>query len=157
MLIAWAGVVPDLDALTALASIEAYARWHHVLTHGLFAAIAFSALAAALARARTTVFALAFAAFHLHLLCDFLGSGREWGITYLYPLSVHETFSPIGWPLASWQNLAITAVALLACVYTSQRYGRSFLEACLPRSVDAAVGEALRTRFAGRKSRVETR
>jgi hypothetical protein len=151
LLIAWAGVAPDLDGLSLLAGVEAYSRWHHVLTHGLFAALAVSGGVALLAQQKRQAALLAFAAFHLHLICDFLGSGREWGIVYLYPLSGHEVFSPVGWALASWQNVAVTALALIACGYTSVRFGRSFLEAFLPSRVDAAISQSLRERF-GRPS-----
>jgi len=147
ILVAWAGVAPDLDGLTLLASVESYARWHHTLTHGIAAAIGVSLIAAMLATERRRVFAFAFAAFHLHLLCDLLGSGREWPIVYLYPFSAYEFFSPIGWPLTGWQNMAITAAALVACGYTAVRFGRSFLEAFLPLRVDTVVVETLRRRF----------
>jgi inner membrane protein len=152
ILIAWSGVAPDLDGLTVLAGIEAYGRWHHTLTHGLVAAIGMSLLVATLATDFRRVFAFAFAAFHLHLMCDLLGSGREWPIAYLYPFSTHEFFSPVGWGLTGWQNIAITAAALAACGFTAVRFGRSFLEACLPRRFDVAVVEALRLRFASTSS-----
>jgi len=38
-LVAWAGVAADLDGLSILASPDVYGRWHHVLTHGLFAGL----------------------------------------------------------------------------------------------------------------------
>jgi inner membrane protein len=147
ILIAWAGVAPDLDGLTLLAGIEAYGRWHHTLTHGLVAALAVSSFAAVLSSDRWRTFAFSLAAFDLHLVCDMLGSGREWPIVYFYPFSSHEFYSPVGWPLTGWQNIAITAAALGACGYTAVRFGRSFLEACLPTRVDAAVVETLRRRF----------
>ncbi len=147
-LVAWSGLMPDLDAVSALAGLEAYGRWHHLVTHGLVAALCTAMLAGALARERAKVVLLSLLAFHLHLVCDFFGSGLEWGITYFYPFSRHEFFSPYGWPLASWQNVAVTGVALVACGYTAVRYRRSFLEACFPRNVNSVVVDALRRRFA---------
>ena len=149
-LIAWSGLAPDLDGLTMLLGEEAYGRWHHTLTHGLAAALCIMAIAALLARDRWRVALLSLLAFHIHLACDFLGSGLQWGIVYLYPLSHTEYFSPYGWSLASWQNVAITAVALVACGTTALLYGRTFIEVCLPRRVDRAVVEVLRRRFTRR-------
>lgn len=39
-LVAWAGVVADLDALSLLGGIGMYSQYHHVLTHGAVAAVA---------------------------------------------------------------------------------------------------------------------
>ena len=148
VLVAWAGLAPDLDGLTLLAGVDAYGRWHHVLSHGLAAALVCAALVAMWAHDRVKTALLALAAFHLHLVCDLLGSGREWGIFYLYPLGDFEYFSPVGWSLASWQNMAVTAVALLAIGWQGLTRGRTFVEAFLPRAADAAVVEVLRRRFA---------
>ena len=148
-LVTASGLAPDLDGLSVLAGLEAYGRWHHVLTHNLAAAIACATVAAALGRERAKVAALSLLAFHLHLLCDFFGSGLEWGLAYFYPLDRHEYFSPYGWPLPSWQNVVVTGGALLLCGYIAVRHGRTFLEVCLPRKVDGAVVDALRRRFAG--------
>jgi hypothetical protein len=43
-LVAWAGAAADLDGLTILAGLDAYARWHHALTHGIAADIVSVAL-----------------------------------------------------------------------------------------------------------------
>jgi hypothetical protein len=148
VLVAWAGLAPDLDGLTLLAGVEAYGRWHHVLSHGLAAALVCTALVAVAARERVKTALLALAAFHLHLVCDLLGSGREWGIVYLHPQSDFEYFTPFGWPLPSWQNMTVTALALLAIAWQGITRGRTFVEALLPRAADAAVVEVLRRRFA---------
>ena len=151
-LVAWAGMAPDLDGLTLLASVDAYGRWHHVLGHGIVAAVLVTALMTAFARDRLKVAALAFTAFHVHLLCDLLGSGVQWGIHYFWPFSDHEFFSPYRWDLASWQNGTITALALLVCVRLALVHGRTFAETFLPAKADEAVVETLRRRFTpGRK------
>ncbi len=146
-LVAWSGIAPDLDGLTVLAGEDAYGRWHHTLTHGACAAVMVALAAAWIARHRVRVFWLSLIAFHLHLVCDLLGSGREWGIRYLYPFHDYEITSSIGWSLASWQNVSITAFALMLCVVLALRLERTFVEACLPRSVDRAVVSALIARF----------
>jgi hypothetical protein len=146
-LVAWSGLAPDLDGLTALAGEEAFGRWHHTLTHGLPFAVCVATVAVCFARQRLTVTLLSLAAFHLHLLCDFLGSGLPWGIVYLYPLSDHEYFSPDGWSLVSWQNVGITVLALVSCGHVALRHGRTFVEALLPRRVDRAVVEVIRRRL----------
>ncbi len=157
LLIAWAGIAPDLDGLTLVFGEVAYGRWHHTLTHGLVAALAVTAIAGYLARQRLATALLALAAFHLHLVCDLLGSGPQWGFLYLYPFSELEISFRSGWTLVSWQNVAITALGLGACFYTALRHGRTFAEAWLPRRVDAAVVEALRRRFGAARSHQHAR
>ena len=72
--VAWAGVAADLDGLSILAGVDAYGRWHHVLTHGLVAGLVIGLVASACAKNRLQVWWFSLIAFHLHLLCDFLGS-----------------------------------------------------------------------------------
>jgi hypothetical protein len=38
-LVTWAGVLPDLDALSLLGGAAAHSEYHHVVTHGLVAAV----------------------------------------------------------------------------------------------------------------------
>jgi hypothetical protein len=154
VLVAWAGMAPDLDGLTLLAGVDAYARWHHVLTHGMVFAVITSVLCALLARARWRVALLAFAAFQLHIVCDLLGSGVEWTIAYLYPFSVWHLATPYGWPLDSWQNFAISAVLLVASGSVGVRRGYTFVEAFLPERADREVVRALRRRFGARAATV---
>src|SRR5688500_16035077 len=92
VLVTIAGVAPDLDGLSILAGTEAYGEYHHLLTHGYPAAIAFTVIGAALAKNKLAVAPLVLAAFHLHLLCDLAGSGPGWPISYFWPTSMHEWF-----------------------------------------------------------------
>lgn len=149
VLVAWAGVAPDLDALTALGGLEFYGRWHHVLTHGLFAALGFAVLIGALGIDKPKVGLLSLVTFHLHLICDLVGSGKAWGIAYLYPITAKELVSPIRWELASWQNVSITAVVLGVIGWVGVTKGRTFAEAWLPQRAELAVVGALRQRFGG--------
>lgn len=146
-LVTWAGVAPDLDGLSLLGGVEAYGTWHHVLGHGIVAALLVVGVAAAWARDRWRVAALAVVTFHLHLLCDFVGSGVSWGIVYWYPFSDEEYLSPIRWDLNSWQNVAVTATVLFLAGWIALRDGRTFAEAFLPVRWDIQIVDALRRRF----------
>jgi inner membrane protein len=147
--VAWAGVLPDLDAATIFWGLDAYGQWHHVLAHGLPAALLTFALVAATARVRWATAGLAVLAFHGHLLCDLVGSGRVWPIVYGWPLWDTEYFSPIRWELASWQNVSITIVALALIGVIGVRRGRTFAECFRPARADAAIVATLRARFGG--------
>jgi hypothetical protein len=129
--------VPDVDGLTVLWGTDAFGRWHHVLTHGLLAAVVTALVVFGVARERRLSALLAVAAFHLHLALDLAGSGAGWTISYLYPFSTRELSVGWGWELASWQNVAATVVFItwsLRCAVTSNR---SFVEAWMPAAVDA--------------------
>jgi membrane-bound metal-dependent hydrolase YbcI (DUF457 family) len=149
-LVAWAGVAPDLDALSLLGGAEGFSRFHHNLTHGIVAALVVTAVFTACARQRLRVAALALLTFHLHLVCDLIGAGRDWPIVYLWPFSRYEYFSPYGWPLASWQNATITLLALVLIAWIGVLRGYTFVESFAPAKADAAVVAALRRRFGGR-------
>jgi inner membrane protein len=143
-LVTWSGVVPDLDALSLVAGAGAYSEYHHVLTHGIVAAVVGTAIWTALARHRLRVMLLSLAAFHLHLVCDLLGSGRDWSIVYWYPSSRSEFMTPYGWPLASPQNAFVWLAAVAATVWIALKRGRTFGEAFLPARADAAVVAVLK-------------
>jgi hypothetical protein len=142
-LVAWAGVLPDIDALSALWGTDAYLRWHHQLTHGLAAAVVTSLLVAAAARERWRTAGLAMLAYHLHLAMDLAGSGPGWTIPYLSPLLGWQLSVAWAWHLASWQNVLTTAVLLgFSCVMAVVAK-RSFAEAFVPASVDRQVCAAV--------------
>ncbi len=145
--VAWAGVAADLDGLSILAGVDAYGRWHHVLTHGLMAGLLIALVAASCARNRLQVWWLSLGAFHLHLLCDFLGSGLDWPIQYFWPFSDTFYHTPYGWELDAWQNWAAAIPLLLVCGRLAIRSGHSFAETVLPAAGDQAVVAALRQRF----------
>src|SRR5271154_7104833 len=125
-LVTLAGVAPDLDGLGIFAdyakgaytsgNFHYYQEYHHMLAHGLPAALICSTIMAVLARQRWRVFWLSFLTFHLHLLCDLAGSrgpdkGDIWPIFYFAPLSQHPMWMwHHQWRLDSWQNWAITMV-----------------------------------------------
>lgn len=146
LLVTLGGVIPDLDGLTLLAGEEAYGEWHHVLTHGIVSAVVLSAALAAFAKRRLAVFGLAFAAFHLHLLCDLLGSGPGWPLYYLWPFSRAETYWPGQWELASWQNSLIGLAATLLVLACALPRGRTIVE-LFSTKADAKIVATLRKRF----------
>ena len=147
VLVAWAGVAPDLDALAALWGEEAYGRWHHVLSHGIVAALLCAGLISFFSHRKLPVFFLALCSFHMHLVCDLLGSGTVWPIVYGFPISSYEFFTPYGWPLASWQNVSITFICFLMIGRIAISKGATFAECFLPLSWDKKIVEALRNRF----------
>ena len=146
-LVAWSGVAPDLDGLTIFFGASAYSEYHHVVTHGVVAAIVGTAIWTALARDRRKVFWLSLAAYHVHLVCDLLGSGRDWPIVYWFPFSRREFLTPYGWPLASPQNGIAWLAAMAAIIWIGIKYGRTFAETFLPARADAAIVKALRNTF----------
>ncbi|MEW5741077.1 MAG: metal-dependent hydrolase [Myxococcota bacterium] len=145
LLVTLAGLAPDLDGLTLLAGEDAYGRWHHVLTHGIVAAVAVTAGCAAFAVERRRVAALAFGAFHLHLLCDLAGSGPGWPLYYLWPFSRVEWMWDGQWDLASWQNTTIGLAVTLAVLGCAVWFGRTVVE-LVSLKADAAVVAAVRRR-----------
>ncbi|MGE0471560.1 MAG: metal-dependent hydrolase [Nitrospira sp.] len=147
LLVAYAGVAPDLDGLSLVAGVDAYGRWHHVLTHGIAGATLVTICAASLAKDQRRVAWLAFLAFHVHLLGDFFGSGYGWGITYWFPFSKHVYMAPIQWDLNAWPNVATTGVALAFSGWLAIRYGHTVAETMVPRRWDAVIVERLRNRF----------
>ena len=146
-LVAWAGVVSDLDALSLLGGVGAFSQYHHVLSHGLPAAVVTTALCGIFARQTRKVMLLSFVAFHVHLLCDLVGSGvqgEKWAIYYFYPFSRYEFLSPYGWDLASPQNAFIWLAAIAAIVWIGIAQRRTFGETFLSARADARVVEILR-------------
>jgi len=160
--IAWAGVAPDLDGagllvdwvghLAGAAPTSHYETWHHVLGHGCVAAIVFAACAYAGARNRGKTALLALISFHLHLLCDLVGSRGSspldiWTIPYFSPFAAHPVLEWSGqWPLTSWQNTSITMLLMVIACALAPRRGYSPLS-LFNRRADAAFVAVLRRRF----------
>jgi len=155
-LVAWAGIAPDLDSLSLLAGAQAFSKYHHSVAHGIVGALVVTALLTAFARDKLKVALLALVTFHLHLVCDLIGAGRDWPIVYLAPFNKFEYFSPYGWPLASWQNATITLVALALIAWIGVVRGYTFVETFASAKADAGVVEVLRRRFGRGNIRTET-
>jgi LexA-binding, inner membrane-associated putative hydrolase len=99
-LVTLAGILPDADGLglivdwatetLGLRHTHYYAQYHHYLLHGALGGILIAAVLAVFARHRWRVALLALLVFHLHLLCDFVGSRGPapedlWPIFYFGP------------------------------------------------------------------------
>jgi hypothetical protein len=142
-LVTLAGVVPDLDGLGIVLDIGRgamksgqyyyYPQYHHWLMHGLPAAVVCSVLLAVPARRRWRVLGLAFLTFHLHLLCDLVGSrGPDkmdlWPIFYLGPLSQHPMWIwKYQWRLDGWQNRVICLALFFWALWLAVKMGDSFV------------------------------
>lgn len=142
-LVALAGVAPDLDGLGLVLDIAKggwgtnrmyyYPEYHHWLAHGLPAGLAFACLLAAFGRRRWRVFWLALLTFHLHLVCDFLGSrGPDkwdlWPIYYFGPFTRNPTWMwKYQWRLDGWQNMVLTLVLFVWSLKLAIWHGDSFV------------------------------
>ncbi len=163
-LVAWAGVVPDADGLGVVADVvgsfisgkectfQYYQQYHHILLHGWPGAIAVSILLTLFARQRWQVLLLCLLAFHLHLLCDLVGSrgptvGDLWPICYSEPLFRHPIwFWKHQWKLDGWQNQTIFIVLLATSLWLAVKRGYSFVEVVSERA-DKIFVQVLRKWF----------
>jgi hypothetical protein len=142
-LVTLAGVAPDLDGLGLFVDMVTgrfstgklyyYPEYHHWLTHGLPGAVGCSILFAAFARRKWRVLGLSFLMFHLHLLCDLLGSrGPDkndfWPIYYFAPILQHPMWVwKYQWRLDGWQNRVITLALLFWSLALAVKIGESFV------------------------------
>jgi inner membrane protein len=131
-LVALAGILPDVDGLGLLGDGLSralgckktfyYEHYHHYLLHGAFGGVLITALLVLFAHRKWRVALLCLAVFHLHLLCDFLGSrgpSRDdlWPIFYFGPFDKDPMWIWKGqWPLDFWFN-RLLSVALLAWAF----------------------------------------
>jgi hypothetical protein len=159
-IVAFAGVVPDLDGIGVIPELVTanwarplpwYSLYHHVVGHNLVFALVVAGVAYALATRRRYTAALAFASFHLHLVCDLAGSrgadGYQWPIPYFWPFSNAVQLAWSGqWWLGAWQNTAITVALVLAAVVAAWWLGYSPLGIVSPKG-DAVFVATLRARF----------
>lgn len=156
----FAGVAADADGLslvvdfvTGAAGTEAslWLRWHHVAGHNLPVALLVTAGVAAFARQKARSAVVGLAAFHLHLLCDLVGSagpnGERWPMPYLWPFSGQPIWDWSGqWPLNGWPNVVITLIAVVWILWIGWRRGHSPVE-LVSRRLDGLVVWTLRQRF----------
>jgi inner membrane protein len=145
-LVALAGVLPDADGLGVVADVVGswiggkectfyyYQQYHHVLLHGWPGAVIVSLLLTAFARERWRTLLLCLLTFHLHLLCDLVGSrgptvGDLWPICYSEPLFRHPIwFWKHQWRLDGWQNQTIFVILFAAALWVAVKKGYSFVE-----------------------------
>ncbi|MDA8793668.1 hypothetical protein N9N67_10490 [Bacteriovoracaceae bacterium] len=79
-----------------------------------------------------------------------LGSGKEWGIAYLWPLKEKFFYfsPPFQWELSSWQNLVVTLVLIIMIILCSLKYKRTIVEV-VSSKVDAQVVNVFQRWFKG--------
>lgn len=160
--ITFAGVAPDLDGLGVVVDLANrvvgrpdstwFATLHHILFHGALGAALVVTLAVLFGIQRPRTLILILVAFHLHLLCDLVGSrgpspGEIWPIDYLSPFSHSWSISWSNqWALNAWPNIAFTVLLLLWSIAWAIRDGFSPVSVFSLRA-DAAVVLALRRRW----------
>lgn len=140
------GLLPELLTRNSSDPLFWWTDYHHALAHNLLFAVVATSIAAMISK---RVALLAFAAVHLHLVCDLVGSrgpdGYQWPIPYLAPLSDSAMSWGGQWALNAWQNIAIT-LALLAATFVLA-WSRGYSPVGLfSRRADAAFVDALRRR-----------
>ena len=157
--VAVAAIIPDADGLGIVAEVATrgserpplwWSEYHHVLGHNLMFCLLCTLVAFVIAQRRVQTAVFVFLAFHLHLLCDIVGSqgpdGDQWPIFYLYPFSKALQITWSGqWKLNAWPNFLVTGIALALTFYLAWRRGFSPIEMVSKRADGAFVG-ALRSR-----------
>lgn len=160
LMITAAAVIPDIDGLGMLVEIPTrdtdhpilwWTDYHHILTHNIASAAVVTLIAFAFAKNRWLTALLACVSFHTHILGDVIGArgpdGFQWPIPYLLPFSrTPELLWEGQWALNAWQNMAITAGALLVTFYLAWKRGYSPLSMFWQRG-DQEFVRALRMRF----------
>jgi hypothetical protein len=143
-----------VDAAKSLSSgqeinFHYYHKFHHLWLHGWPGALLVAIVLTCFARQRLRVTLLCLVTFHLHLLCDLLGSrglspSDLWPICYSEPLLRHPVWFWKGqWKLDGWQNLSIFVVIFALSVWVAIKRGYSFVEVFSQRA-DAVVVSVLR-------------
>lgn len=157
-LVTLAGVLPDADGLgiiadwtkallTGKATTYAYYQYyHHLLLHGWPAALLLAAVLAACGKNRLRVALACLVTFHLHLLCDLLGSRGPaptdlWPICYSEPLFRHPIwFWKNQWKLDGWQNQLVFVGLFATSLVLAVRRGYSFVGVFSQRADAVFVG-----------------
>ena len=142
-LVALAGILPDADGLGLLVDAATralgwkktflYEHYHHFLLHGLFGAILITFLVTCFAQRKWRAALLALLAFHLHLLCDLVGSrGPDpvdlWPLFYLGPFAKDPMWIWKGqWPWDAWPNRLLTVGLFVWALWLAIERGYSFV------------------------------
>jgi hypothetical protein len=155
-LVTLAGILPDVDGLGGIVDAVSrasghretlvYEHYHHFLLHGIFGGVVISALLACFARRHWRVALLALLIFHVHLLCDLVGSrGPDpvdlWPIFYLGPFSKNVMWIWKGqWPLDAWPNRILSVAMFVWSLRLAVQLGYSFVDVFSRRLDDIFVG-----------------
>jgi hypothetical protein len=158
-LVALAGILPDADGLglildaanRALGGRQTffYEHYHHYLLHGFLGGILITLLVACFAKRKWRVALLALLVFHLHLLCDLVGSrGPDrvdlWPIFYLGPFTKEPMWIWKGQlPLDAWPNRLLTVGLFVWALWLAVERGYSFV-GVFSRRLDRVFVDVLR-------------
>jgi inner membrane protein len=159
-LVALAGILPDADGFGIFLDLACeatgnkntlfYEHYHHYLLHGAFGGVAIALFLACFTRQRWRVALLALGVFHLHLLCDLVGSRGPspldlWPIFYYGPFDKDPMWLWKGqWALDAWPNRLLSMVLLVWALRLAVRRGDSFV-GVFNRRADAAFVGVLRS------------
>ena len=159
-LVTLAGVAPDIDGAGLIIDVfchgsdqplQLWSMYHHVLGHNIGFGLLLVIVTFALSTRRWVTSLLVFMSFHLHLLCDLLGSkgpyGYQWPIPYLFPFSDAWQWTwAYQWQLNAWPNFAITIFTILLILFFSWKNGLAPLE-IVSLKANRFFVDALRNRF----------
>ncbi len=142
-LVTLAGILPDVDGLGILLDGLSralhwqktffYQNYHHYLLHGAFGGILITGLLMLFAQRKWRVAFLSLAVFHLHLLCDLVGSrGPDpvdlWPIFYFGPFDKDPMWIWKGqWRLDAWPNRLLSVGLLFWSFWLAIPRGYSFV------------------------------
>jgi hypothetical protein len=155
-----AAVAPDLDGLGIVPELLTrntdhpllwFSDYHHLLAHNLLASMVAASAAFLLCSKRWLAAGFVLLNFHLHLLCDLVGSrgpdGHQWPIPYLWPFSKAWQWTWSGqWHLDAWPNFVITGAVLVVTCALAHKRGFSPVE-MISVKADQAVIDTVRSRF----------
>jgi hypothetical protein len=159
-LVTLAGILPDADGVGMVADVVKhlatgqelnflyYQKFHHLWCHGWPAAIALTLALTCFANQRWRVAPGCLITFHLHLICDLLGSRGPsvadlWPICYSEPLFRHPVWFWKGqWRLDGWQNTVICLGLFASALAVTVKRGYSFADFFGQRT-DAAFASTL--------------
>jgi len=152
-IVAWAGLMPDVDVLAYLAALVYYRFdkelafenvWkevHHKYTHNLsfvvvMGIVAYFLASAGDARHKARIAGLAMLTCALHNFLDVVGAGPTWPIYPLWPLSAAGWHATWSWTIGDWQNIVIFVLLTAGMFAYAKARGRSPIE-CFGDRADA--------------------
>lgn len=165
-LVTLSGVIPDIDGFGYPVENWITINWdkpllwhqeyHHILCHNVGFAALVTVFVACLTRDWKTTLLACFT-FHLHLLCDVIGSrgidNYQWPIPYLLPFSDAWQWTWSGqWELSAWPNRAIGVGGFLLTLWLAWLRGYSPLE-MISTKADRAFVNILRKWWPKERSR----
>lgn len=165
MLVTVAGVIPDIDGFGYPIENWLTINWdqpllwhqtyHHLLCHNFGFAVFVGAAVLWFSRGNWPTLIMSMLTFHLHLLCDVIGSreidGYQWPIWYWLPFSKEPEWTWSGqWELSSWPNRLIGVALFLITLVLAWWRGFSPLE-MFSQKGDVIFVATLRKWFSRRK------